>query len=403
MGTPDEVVQLVDNGPCLPAQLVQAQSEGRVVFFCGSGISAGPPMRLPLFKRLTEQCFTFLGVPATDEERKHFERDNFDLVLDKLAARLYNGNARLRDAVAELLTPSSQSCNSYHQDLLKLAKRNGETRLRLVTTNVDHGFIWAGCEAAYELSDLARFRFDTWDGVVYLHGQLPRSGAAWRPKNLVLTSGEFGRAYLHEGTATTFLLELMKRYTLCFIGYSARDPIILYLLNGINLADQTLPLNRAYLIGDERPSADIEWIPYKQGAHHQLAETLTVWAKAHETSWQSIIDDQVCAAAPPRATQSSDASAPQCAAGSRVAPVLQALRHEAAVAAFCAKQPDIRWLTDYARVGAYQGEGVVLNWPSRIANQEGNRRMDGHTRHRKAARSSLLGGVLQSTAGTPAT
>ena len=43
-------MQFVTNGPDIPDALLQAHEEGRVVFFCGAGISA--PAGLPLFQKL---------------------------------------------------------------------------------------------------------------------------------------------------------------------------------------------------------------------------------------------------------------------------------------------------------------------------------------------------------------
>lgn len=60
-------MQFITNGPDIPDELLQAHEEGRVVFFCGAGISY--PAGLPgfkglveLFTRGTEQHFQKLSV-----------------------------------------------------------------------------------------------------------------------------------------------------------------------------------------------------------------------------------------------------------------------------------------------------------------------------------------------------
>ena len=46
---------------------------------------------------------------------------------------------------------------------------------------------------------------------------------------MVLTDGEFGRAYLVEGWARRFLVELFRACSVLFVGYSHSDPIMHYL------------------------------------------------------------------------------------------------------------------------------------------------------------------------------
>ena len=48
-------MQFIADGPDIPDALLQAHEEGRVVFFCGAGISY--PAGLPGFKGLVEQIY----------------------------------------------------------------------------------------------------------------------------------------------------------------------------------------------------------------------------------------------------------------------------------------------------------------------------------------------------------
>lgn len=79
-------MQFIENGPDIPEALLQAQEEGRVVFFCGAGISY--PAGLPGFRGLVEQIYRLNGTALSDIERGAFEREQFDATLDLLERRL---------------------------------------------------------------------------------------------------------------------------------------------------------------------------------------------------------------------------------------------------------------------------------------------------------------------------
>lgn len=51
--------KFIRNGPDIPERLLQAHEDGRVVFFCGAGISY--PARLPGFAGLVERLYKALG------------------------------------------------------------------------------------------------------------------------------------------------------------------------------------------------------------------------------------------------------------------------------------------------------------------------------------------------------
>ena len=52
-------MQFVHQGPDLPERLLQAHEDGRVVFFCGAGISY--PARLPGFADLVKKTIRDIG------------------------------------------------------------------------------------------------------------------------------------------------------------------------------------------------------------------------------------------------------------------------------------------------------------------------------------------------------
>ena len=96
-------MQFITDGPDIPDELLQAHEEGRVVFFCGAGISY--PAGLPGFKGLVEQIYRLSGTALTDIEREAFERGQFDATLDLLERRLPGQRLTVRRALANALRP----------------------------------------------------------------------------------------------------------------------------------------------------------------------------------------------------------------------------------------------------------------------------------------------------------
>lgn len=99
-------MQFVQNGPDIPDALLQAHEEGRVVFFCGAGISY--PAGLPGFKELVEKIYDIVGEHRTAIEDRAFQHRQLDATLDILEHRLRGGRPamRMRKALAEALKPN---------------------------------------------------------------------------------------------------------------------------------------------------------------------------------------------------------------------------------------------------------------------------------------------------------
>ena len=66
-------MRFVSHGPDIPERLLQEHEEGRVVFFCGAGISY--PAGLPDFSGLVEQLYIKLGTTQLSIEEQAF-KDN---------------------------------------------------------------------------------------------------------------------------------------------------------------------------------------------------------------------------------------------------------------------------------------------------------------------------------------
>jgi hypothetical protein len=68
---------------------------------------------------------------------------------------------------------------------------------------------------------------------VYLHGLLPENLSEEDLNRLVVSSGDFGLAYLSERWAARFVAELFRGYTVCFVGYSINDPVLRYMMDAL--------------------------------------------------------------------------------------------------------------------------------------------------------------------------
>src|SRR4051812_1377064 len=96
-------MQFVANGPDIPDSLLQAQEEGRVVFFCGAGISY--PAGLPGFKGLVNEIYKRVGTSLSAIEQDAYQRAQFDATLDLLERRLPGQRIAERQKLAEALKP----------------------------------------------------------------------------------------------------------------------------------------------------------------------------------------------------------------------------------------------------------------------------------------------------------
>lgn len=294
-------MQFITHGPDIPDALLQAHEEGRVVFFCGAGISY--PAGLPGFKGLVEQIYRLNGTAPSDIEREAFERGQFDATLDLLERRLPGQRLAVRRELAKALKPNlrRRGATDTQAALLRLA-RSREGALRLVTTNFDRVFHTAAKRTgqefqAYAAPMLPIPKNSRWNGLVYLHGLLPDKTDDTALNRLVVTSGDFGLAYLTERWAARFVSELFRNYVVCFVGYSINDPVLRYMMDAL-AADRMLGevTPHAWALGDCEPGQEhrktIEWeakgvtpilyeVPAGSHDHSALHQTLHAWAETY--------------------------------------------------------------------------------------------------------------------------
>ena len=283
-------------GPDVLERLLQAHEDGRLVLFCGAGVSG--PAGLPGFATLVDQVF--LAFPPDPVQQAALEAKQFDKAIGLLEEGMLDGRNKVRRRLAEILTPSvtTRNATATHEALLTLS-RNHDGRTRLVTTNFDRLFEKAIADKG--LVDLSRCQApllpvpkQRWDGLVYLHGRLPDTPADKDLDDLVISSGDFGRAYLTERWAARFVGELFRNYTVCFVGYSINDVVMHYMTDAL-AADRLLGESpfEMFAFGsyskDKESKYANEWkaknvtpILYRDdNKHESLYQTLHEWAETY--------------------------------------------------------------------------------------------------------------------------
>jgi hypothetical protein len=204
------------NGIDFDNRILDALRDDQLVVFAGAGVSMGPPSSLAGFWKLTCDIAQGSGLAPSAP-------------LDRFLGRLHHRNVAVHERAARFLSPAGSAPNALHHDLLRLFRT--VERIRLVTTNFDLHFETAANALFGALPDVYRapalpvgYEFS---GIVHVHGALPLE------RHLVLTDADFGRAYLTEGWARRFLVDVFRRYTVLFVGYSHDDVVMNYLARAL--------------------------------------------------------------------------------------------------------------------------------------------------------------------------
>ncbi|WP_353980912.1 SIR2 family protein [Salinicola endophyticus] len=279
------------DAPSIPDVLLARCDAGRVVFLCGAGVSQ--PSGMPSFVGLTQHVIEFFDPPEDSPIMTAFQSwldDPYgpNVPLDQIFNLMHQeyGRDEVNALVTERLnvSPSEEDVGREHA-LIKRISTNSSGVPQIVTTNFDLMFETGsnGDKIARHVPpvfpDLAVGT--TIEGITYLHGRLADSGSDHH--SYVLSSADFGRAYLSEGWATNFIRSLLDRYTVVLVGYQAEDPPIKYLLQGLN-HDGQFDRSRLYAFDRGLPEEiEAKWrdrgvtaIAYAD--HADLWKTMEAWA-----------------------------------------------------------------------------------------------------------------------------
>lgn len=289
-------MRFLENGPNIPDDLLLARDQGRVVYFCGAGVSMAMA-NLPGFFGLAETVLTSLGVSNDNaaakiltEAQKIVERTSVpglisaDRIFGLLEREFSVGD--IESKVANALRPNAKADLSAHRLLVDLATTEQGT-VRIVTTNFDRMF--DECKPGLtswlppKLPDPKRS--SDMNGIVYLHGKANATYDGAEGDGFVLSSSEFGRAYLADGWATRFIRGILEKYAVVFVGYTADDPPVHYLLEALNRSGGKLNEVYAFQSGSHDEAASkwehkgVEAIAYNPANRHKaLWDTIGAWA-----------------------------------------------------------------------------------------------------------------------------
>jgi hypothetical protein len=315
-------MRFLPGGPNIPAELIAAQEKGQTIFVCGAGVSR--TVGLPLFRGLVEGVYDYLHedwqfYPAEREGMRPggYLEGQYDRVLRCLERRLAASNVprnrgmreRIRAAVRHVLAAPAGADLANHLALLDLS-RDAEGRNRILTTNFDTLFERAWFEKhnaaipSHAGVAMPQPKVTACTGVLHLHGRLadPMAALSASETDLVLTSAEFGDAYLRSGWASRYIYDLVRAYTVVLVGYQADDPPMRYLLEALEADRERYPdLQKVYAFASCEPGNEelvgalwgakaVEPILYASNGedHSNLYNNLREWHRYAEdpTAWR---------------------------------------------------------------------------------------------------------------------
>ena len=224
-----------EKGPEFPSALVDALLGGEVIFLCGAGISAP---QIPDFEQLVECTYECLAVERKEAEQKLFKQRRFEEVLGALSRRLSDPDEMIQ-TVSNLLTVPKHPSLEQHRTILRLS-RDLDNQISVVTTNFDTLLERAlpvvfpegsSRDISFAGQSLPSPGSSTFSGIIHIHGRIADSSLGLEPTPLILTSADYGDAYMRSGWTSRFLFDLARCKTIVLLGYSAHDVPVRYFLN----------------------------------------------------------------------------------------------------------------------------------------------------------------------------
>jgi hypothetical protein len=276
----------------IPKPLYDAQKAGELVVFAGAGVSIPQPSNYPNFDDLADQIADGTLVrEGTSSDREP---------VDRFLGRLFDRGTKVHEIAKRILSDEKSRSNNLHRHILRLF--DGEENVRLVTTNFDNHF----AAASREEGKGGRLKIyyapalppgENFTGLAHLHGCVIENA-----NTLVLTDGDFGRAYLTEGWARRFLQGVFAQFTVLFVGYSHNDPVMNYLARGLPSGPSA---RLRYAVTERDKEAHWQYLgilplTYPMGKHDEVEATLGRWSSQalmgpidHNARIKSIVEKPV--------------------------------------------------------------------------------------------------------------
>ena len=227
-----------------PDAVIDALHESRLVVFAGAGVSMDKPACLPKFKSLTESIAKGTGKTQRNDE-----------TYEQFLGRLHDQGVQVHVRAKRTLAPEGLETTTLHQNLLRLYPKAGQ--IRLVTTNFDLLFEQAAdivLDASPEVFRAPALPLgNEFEGIVHVHGSVSVC------QQMVLTDKDFGRAYLTEGWARRFLVDLFNNFVILFVGYRHEDTAMNYLARALPGQSEDM---RFILAGSEAEKKPEQWSSY---------------------------------------------------------------------------------------------------------------------------------------------
>ena len=142
--------ELVAGGPASPVRLLNELDSGKVVFFCGAGVSMGPGSDLPDFADLVQHVYDANRVTPDAVEKEALDSGALDKALGLLERDERLGARAVRRTVIERLSAPPRGELYLHKALIDLSLN--EQGLRLITTNFDDRFVEADLDEEVDAS-----------------------------------------------------------------------------------------------------------------------------------------------------------------------------------------------------------------------------------------------------------
>jgi hypothetical protein len=264
----DTMVMLL-GGVQIPAEVITAWEEQRLVVFTGAGISISPPSDLPSFPELAARVAGILQSPLDPTAMEW--KTQLDTFMDVLNE---GDGVDVHQLVQGIVTKDGSQPNANHEALARIAAKYST---RVVTTNYDLHLETALLKHHTGPFDVFRAPAmplgNDFEGLVYLHGS-----AEDDPRRLVVTDRDFSSAYFHSAWAARFLERMFREYVVLFVGYSHSDVVMKYL--GLGLG----PESKRYVLTDDPDNAiwrrlQVTALEYPPKRHDVLTSCLVEWSK----------------------------------------------------------------------------------------------------------------------------